>query len=237
MGSRAAEKVRDPSELPEKLRETFRLYEEEKLDRFEIADRMEVSPKTVENRLSQARKRLGITAPKARRQLYRSATEVTDPDKAIKAILWMLENGFGDNTRGMEQLAVSLGLPKTTVQKLLQRWQRKFLPLTLELRRVSADTLVKKAEQRVDQILDSISQRDLEKASLRDKAIAVGVLVDKARLLAGEATTIVTVETRKKVDELLPVAMKQLEARGYAIEYVDGKPRITRDVTPRAEAP
>lgn len=39
-------------------------------------------------------------------------------------------------------------------------------------------------------IIDSINQADIEKAGLRDKAVAGAVMVDKALVLAGEPTSI-----------------------------------------------
>ena len=53
--------------------------------------------------------------------------------------------------------------------------------------------LADKFEQMSERILDAVCDADLEKASLRDKAISAGVMLDKSRLMKGRATSHITI--------------------------------------------
>jgi phage-related minor tail protein len=53
--------------------------------------------------------------------------------------------------------------------------------------------LADKFEQMSERILDAVCDADLEKASLQQKAISAGVMLDKSRLLRGQATSHVAV--------------------------------------------
>ena len=55
------------------------------------------------------------------------------------------------------------------------------------------DRLADKFEQLSERILDAVCDADLEKASLQQKAISAGVMLDKSRLLRGQATSHVAV--------------------------------------------
>lgn len=46
-----------------------------------------------------------------------------------------------------------------------------------------------KLEVAAERVLDAVTEADLEKASLKDKAIAAGVFFDKARLARGQSTS------------------------------------------------
>ncbi len=55
-------------------------------------------------------------------------------------------------------------------------------------------------------------------AAVKDLAISAGIMVDKARLLKGEPTTIYRHEDVRKLDELGAALMKEMKRRGITIE-------------------
>ena len=70
----------------------------------------------------------------------------------------------------------------------------------------------------VDRIADSLTDEDIEDTSLKDRLIAMGVAIDKARLMAGEATVIMGSERRRKVEELLPAMVEEARRRGMILD-------------------
>ena len=90
--------------------------------------------------------------------------------------------GLTPNTIGLE-----IGRDRKTVLAHLQK------PGVPEQVQNIQDRLADKFEQMSERILDAVCDADLEKASLRDKAISSGVMLDKSRLLRGQATSHVAV--------------------------------------------
>lgn len=81
------------------------------------------------------------------------------------------------------------------IAKVVQRSPhtvRKFLQEPEAQRQVEDEKqkLAERYRTEARRILDSISDKDIERASLQQKSISSGVLLDKSLLLAGEATSI-----------------------------------------------
>ncbi len=55
---------------------------------------------------------------------------------------------------------------------------------------------------------------------LKDKAISYAVLLDKRQLLRGEPTEIVSVEDSRKLNELVPLLLAELERRKIDVQMV-----------------
>jgi len=78
-----------------------------------------------------------------------------------------------------------------------------------------------KLEATAERILDSVTAADIEKASLRDKAISAGIFFDKTRLARGQSTSNVSVlfqvaEAAENLRRDDPEAYARAEARGAA---------------------
>ena len=50
------------------------------------------------------------------------------------------------------------------------------------------DRLANKFEQMSERILDAVCEEDLQKASLQQKAVSAGIMLDKSRLIRGNST-------------------------------------------------
>ena len=85
------------------------------------------------------------------------------------------------------------------------RIARKFRGLTEELEAIAA---VKHAT------LSALTPEKLERAAPSQLGILYGIMVDKERLLRGEATTIVSYQNRGTSEELAQKVLKELEDRG-----------------------
>lgn len=83
------------------------------------------------------------------------------------------------------------------------------------LKPLSAIEMADQLELKAHRILQSIGDQNLATASLYQKASSMGVFIDKARLLRGESTSNVDIKDMRKVQELLPVLMKEAKRRGF----------------------
>jgi transposase-like protein len=96
------------------------------------------------------------------------------------------------NNRSVTAIARETGLHAQTVKKQLQ------VPSTIELIEAASKILSEKMLEKADKIISGISAEDIEKAGLRDKAVAAGILMDKARQCYGldKPATLVNIEQR-----------------------------------------
>jgi len=79
------------------------------------------------------------------------------------------------NNRSITAIARETGLHAQTVKKQLRD------PATLEMIETASKYLAEKMLSMADRIISSITPEDIFKAGLRDKAVAAGILQDKAR--------------------------------------------------------
>lgn len=91
------------------------------------------------------------------------------------------------NNQSVNAIHTATGLHSTTILKVLQE------PQTQEMIVTAGKLLSGKMLERADQIVNSISNEDVFKASLRDKTVSAGVLMDKARQAYGLDKTSVIV--------------------------------------------
>ena len=75
-------------------------------------------------------------------------------------------------------------------------------------------------------IVSSITDEQIAKTGLRDKMVAMGILVEKHQLLKGQPTQILSIDRRQKMLELAKALQGELERRGL----------LTVDVTPKKES-
>ena len=84
-------------------------------------------------------------------------------------------------------------------------------------------------EEKLAMTLESLTEAEIKKSSVRERVVAISAFVEKRALLRGEPTQIVTHEQRQKLNDLLPELIKEAKRRGITIE---GK---MKDVTPKPE--
>jgi hypothetical protein len=83
------------------------------------------------------------------------------------------------NNNSVTSIRRTTGLHDGTIKKLLAE------PATMELVEQASKLLSEKMLARADEIIDAITDGDIEKAGLRDKTVAAGILMEKGRLSYG----------------------------------------------------
>lgn len=77
-------------------------------------------------------------------------------------------------------------------------------------------------------VLEHITDEDLAEAALRDKAVVLGIAIDKELVLSGRPTQVLGIEERRAIKDLVPGLLAEARRRGLTIEAA------AVDVTPGA---
>lgn len=122
-----------------------------------------------------AKKGLAILAEHKERERRRKNAAVGIP---IEVILAMREEGMG-----VKEIARELGVSHQNISKRLKKVQKDVKRFD-RWKKYKADVLAWKQKE----ILDNLTEEDIKKASVREKAVLFGVLYDKERLERGKST-------------------------------------------------
>lgn len=154
----------------------------------------------------------------------RRKSKVGEPER-VEFMARLMENP----QQRLEDVAKAVGIPKATAQALARRLMAKGgQPVVEEYRRLSSEKLAEMFDSKLQMIMSYVDPLTVGTASLKDLAIAAGIFTEKRQLLRGHATQIVTVDDRRKLNELMPKLLQEARRRGLEI---DGE---AVDVTPKA---
>lgn len=93
-----------------------------------------------------------------------------------------------------------------------------------DLQKTTDKEVIARVDDVIHRTLDSIDDEVILAASLRDRATAVGILIDKRQILQGKPTQIMSVEERRTMQIVVPELIREAKRRGMVI-----------DVTPNPE--
>ncbi len=130
------------------------------------------------------------------------------------------------------------GISPTLAKKIKGKLDRELLPVKLAVEEVKTSQLLNLTADRARRILEGITQEDIDKAGLRDKAVAAAIFIEKRQLLSGEPTHLIGVQDRRELGEIMKLMMLEAKRRGLTIDVspVDGSVRCM-DETPTPEVP
>ncbi len=162
--------------------------------------------------------------------------EETDREDVAEAIVVASDPGVSNFARAARES----GLSPAMSNKIKKRLDRDLLPVKLAVREVKTSQLLGLTADRAHRILDSISQEDIDKAGLRDKAVAAAILLEKRQLLSGEPTHLIGVQDRRHLGDLTKALMLEAQRRGITIDTspIDGSVRcLDENSTEEGPAP
>ncbi len=189
--------------LTPKQQATFDLKEQGKT-REEIAGLMGVSINVVRKTLVVCYRKLGISPGKA----------AADP--LAKTQLQAIER--------MNAELLASGIPEKVSVAMVKRMRVKYAGVVTLRKQQTTQELVKSIEEDIYLISSYIDDKVVSEASLRDLAMAKAALIEKRALLRGEPTQILSDLERRKLNELLPLAIAEAQRRGLTVEgEVTGK--------------
>lgn len=145
-----------------------------------------------------------------------------------------------EETRG--RIAVQLATPDPSIAEIARRegvsehfvrgvrdqMQTQAPQVGMQIRKLTAKNALSKVETVLDQAIEKLYELVPRAgvASLRDVAFVADRMFNMRQLLRGEPTAITTVDDRRKLNELLPLVLREAARRGVTI---DGVARAVRD--------
>jgi DNA-binding CsgD family transcriptional regulator len=209
--------------LTAKQQATFDLKEQGKT-REEIAGIMGVSVNVVRKNLVVCYRKLGISPGKGHGS---TAIEYRKPEVAAAAIEAAADPVAKTQREAIERVNAALlasGIPEKVSEAMVKRMRVKYAGAVTVKKQVTTQELVKSLEENLYLIDSYIDDKVVSEASLRDLAMAKAALIEKRQLLRGEPTQILSDLERKKLNELLPLAIAEAQRRGLTVEgEVTGK--------------
>lgn len=162
----------------------------------------------------------------AGRKQRNTRTEEKHPEKTAIAL-----DAMGDPLANFDKIAEACGLPKSTTQILSTRLRRRWVPVDNRIKQIRHKELLSLIEDRMGKALEYMDDVAFSTASLRDLALAFGILHDKRQLLLGQPTQILTVQERKDLNDLLPEIVQEAQRRGITIDsspvHADGEEGVS----------
>ena len=124
-------------------------------------------------------------------------------------------------------------MPESTAHAVIKRLETRYLPLKANIEDVKTETLLGLVSTNARRVLERVSDEDIDRASLKDKAIAAGIYVDKRQLLSGQPTAILSWEERDHRDKLWDAVLREAQRRGYIVDVNPdtGKVRLLEEET------
>lgn len=152
--------------------------------------------------------------------------EAKEPKKAAEFMILAAHPDIS-----IRRAAKRCGIPERTARNLYERLRTEYLPVLETLRKYQTKDFLELVEDRLGRALEHLTDDKLKKAEVRDLGVAIGILVEKRQLLRGEPTSILSVEDRRQLSEILPLIFAEARRRGETIElepgefsHVDGSP-------------
>lgn len=128
--------------------------------------------------------------------------------------------------RSILAIAEEEGVNPGAAKQLARKADRHYVNLEAAEKEVQKSTLRNLYGHTSLRILESITQKDIEDASLRDKLVAAAISTDKALLLDGQPTEVYSIKELASLDELSQALMGELRRRGLEVDPVAVTARV-----------
>lgn len=129
-----------------------------------------------------------------------------------------------DPTLSIADTAARTGLSKATISGIRRAMKRELLVPTLELRKLTQKHLQALVDDRLTTALESIDDRAIMVAPVKDRAYTADKLFNMRQLMRGEPTQIMTVDDRRTLNQLVPALIAEAQRRGITFDGDTGKP-------------
>lgn len=140
------------------------------------------------------------------------------PADIVKAL-----DGTSTSAATILNAAAEVGISRSHAAGLLRRLAVRKAGFRSRLDRMTTRDLISAIEDRLALVLEYIDEFGISGSSPKDLAIMFGILVEKRQLLLGEPTQILSVEERKRINELIPALVEEAQRRGMTIDMAPGE--------------
>ena len=123
-----------------------------------------------------------------------------------------------DPTIKVAEVAKRAGMSVATINGIRSQMSREFIAPMTELRKVTQARLQGLTDDRLDRVIEAMDDNAIRGAGLRDKAYAADRLFNMRQLMRGEPTSILSVDDRRTLNQLLPALAAEAQRRGVTLE-------------------
>lgn len=134
--------------------------------------------------------------------------------------------------RGLE----GRGFSRTTIEKFLEMMRVKEVGVSQLVKGYSQRDYLQQLREKSQLALSHVTDEKLAAAGVRDVAITVGILTEKAQLLDNRPTAIFSFEDRVPMADLLKSALKEAGRRNMVIDMTDPENDVRVVSTPETDA-
>ena len=120
-----------------------------------------------------------------------------------------------DTFETVAAMARKLDMPESTLQDLMKRLQGRYGLVVEKAQDMKTKVLRDLFSTNARRCLEAVTDENIDKAGLRDKAVAAGIFTDKRQILSGEPTHIHTLEDRRHIHEVYAEAIRVAKQRGF----------------------
>jgi DNA-binding CsgD family transcriptional regulator len=183
--------------------------------REEGARIMGISKPVYSKTLQAAYKKLGISHRK-NGDVNSNAIEIKDPERAAAVIDAATEPDA--KLESISKVFRDYGLPQAVSAALLRRIRQKYYGVVEATRSLKSGEIVDALNHKIDLALRYMDDNTMAQASFRDLALGTTAMIEKRQLLRGEPTAIISDHERKKLHELAPLLLAEMQRRSLTVE-------------------
>lgn len=123
-----------------------------------------------------------------------------------------------DRFDGLKKICQELGLKPAFANAMVRRLRNELSPVREEARRLTLTQMTEEIEKKLTAIFSYMDDVSMSQASLKDLAIATGILIEKRELLNNRPTQIIDFTSRLQVQQMLPRMMAEAKRRGIVVD-------------------
>ena len=213
-----------PLPLTEREQKIWDLKELGGLTHLQIGEQLGLSKSNIDDALHNIRNKLEgkhYKEPRGKGGKAWCALDKTRPDEWAQ-LVDELTNPIAKN---FVEMARETGINVRAVGALAKKLEAGVLaPVAQEITAVKTERLQDLTSYNAGRVLEAVTDEDIAAASLRDKAIASAVWIDKGLLLAGRPTEIIEVRDGLVLKDLMKMMTEVTDHRGIEIEVNPADP-------------
>ena len=156
------------------------------------------------------------------RKLAGQAIDKMDKGELLKSfpMVYMHETDFAGKELDREvwQSAKMMGVPENLLKTVRRRLDARSTPVKSDVSQMSDKQIIDVMREKLSLAFGYMDDFAFAGATAKDLAIVADSLINNIQLLSGKPTSILSVEDRRKMNELIPALVDEAHKRGLVIE-------------------
>lgn len=138
--------------------------------------------------------------------------------QGVRRLRELFEDAGGDEEKVFFSLCKEAQLPTSMIKMLRRRMTAGCLPTEYKPKSLDTKDFIDKMEDTAMRALHFMDDWTLANSNAKELSTVIDTMLTKSQLLKGEATSIITIDDRRKLHELMPAIVREAERRGQIID-------------------